>query len=230
MYRYCIIPIILLLLPVSLHSQSDKLHFNIGIKAGVQAITYNDPDFEIEGYIFDRNNIQSNKIGYTLAPFLRVTKGRFYIQSEAALGISRHSFDFKDAEISTNDDSSISNPVYSLKTYCLQVPVLFGYSFIRNGKFGMSIFTGPRTKFTFTAHDKQDFKHFKHDCMQEILQKKTWYWEIGLGVNIHNVFFDFVYDIGITDASKHIISGSDGQIFKTDRRDNQLSFSVGMMF
>ena len=208
----------------------DNIHFNFGAKFGVQAITYNDPEFEIEGYEFDRSNIQSNKIGFTFAPFIRLSKGKFYLQTEATFGITRHSFEFKDLSTAEIQDSPAGLAEYELKTYCLQVPILLGYNIVQQGKFGMSIFTGPRTKFTFTSLSEQNFKHFKHEGLEEVLKDKTYYWEIGLGVNIHNVFFDFAYDLGITKASEYIISDKEGTKFKSDRRDNILSFSIGLIF
>ena len=54
--------------------EKGKVHYNIGMKAGFQAVTYNDPEFDIEGYRFDTNNIQSNKIGYAISLFARVAK------------------------------------------------------------------------------------------------------------------------------------------------------------
>ena len=96
--------------------------------------------------------------------------------------------------------------------------------------FGMSVFTGPRTKFIFTSHNKQEFKHFDDNTLHEVLCKKCYYWEIGLGVKIDKVFFDFVYDIGLSDASRYIVSEKDGRKFKSSRRDNVLSFSVGLIF
>ena len=230
---YAILTIMLLpfLLPTDIAAQgrNDKLHFNVGVKVGFQAVTYNDPDFEIKGYIFDHDNIQSNKIGYALAPFLRLTKGRYYIQTETTLGITNHNFNFKDKEEPITEGTQQGNIVYDLKTYCLQVPILFGYSFVNEGKFGMSIFTGPRTKFTFTTYSQQDFRNFKQEGLNEVLSKQIYYWEIGLGVNIDRVFFDFVYDIGISDVSKYILDKS-GERHKSTRRDNILSFSVGLMF
>lgn len=229
----CIIAVMLLtVIPICAIAQEKRghLHFNAGVKAGVQAITYNDPKFSIEGYEFDHNNIQSNKIGFTVSPFIRLGLGRFYVQTEATLGITRHSFEFKDISVAEAGNAPTGTATYELETYCIQVPILLGYNFIQEGRFGMSIFTGPRTKFTFTAHSNQDFNHFKYEGLKEILEKRVYYWEFGLGVNIHNVFFDFAYDIGITNAAKHVVSDKEGVKFKSDRKDNILSFSVGVIF
>ena len=223
---------ILLLFPCLLGAQeSDKrLRFNAGLKVGFQAVTYNDPTFGIEGYTYNSNTIQSNRIGYTVSPFMRLSRGRLYIQIESAFGITRHSFDFTDTRESSIEKITPNIPQYDLKTYCLQVPILFGYEFVKQEKYGMSVFTGPRTKFTFTSLDDQQYRHFAYDDLHEILKKKTYYWEIGLGIKIHNVFFDFVYDMGLTDASEYIEAPKVKKQFKTERKDNILRFSVGMIF
>lgn len=223
---------ILLLFPCLLGAQeSDKrLRFNAGLKVGFQAVTYNDPTFGIEGYTYNSNTIQSNRIGYTVSPFMRLSRRRLYIQIESAFGITRHSFDFTDTRESNIEKITPNIPQYDLKTYCLQVPILFGYEFVKQEKYGMSVFTGPRIKFTFTSHDDQQYRHFAYDDLHEVLKKQTYYWEIGLGIKIHNVFFDFVYDMGLTDASEYIEAPKVKKHFKSERKDNILSFSVGMIF
>ena len=210
--------------------KSEPLKFNFGAKAGFQAIAYNNPIFEIEGYEFDTNTLHSNKIGYTVAPFVRLARNRVYAQAECVFGIARHSFDFK--EIPTGEGSGIipNQTTYNLRTLCLQVPIVVGYDIIHEKNYAMGIFTGPKTKFIFTSCSRQEFKHFKHEGLEEILNDKCYYWEIGLGVKIGHVFFDFIYDWGITKASKYIVSNSKETKFRSDRRDNIFSFSVGVIF
>ena len=221
-----------MLLPCCMTAQENgkKVRFSVGLKAGFQAITYNNPTFSIDGYKFNENTIQSNRIGYTIAPFLRVSKGKLYLQTEAAFGIAKHSFDFTDTREAAIENITPNTPIYELSTYCLQVPILIGYEFVMKDGFGISLFTGPRTKFTFTAHNDQNFKHFSYDDLEEVLKKKVYYWEVGLGVKIHNVFFDFVYDVGLTEASRFIKAPKVNKQFRSNRKDNILSFSVGMIF
>ena len=94
----------------------------------------------------------------------------------------------------------------------------------------MSVFTGPRIKHIISSHNKQEFNNFKYSSLREELEKTTYYWEIGLGVKIGNVFFDFVYDIGLSATSKYLEAADEGKRFKTSRSDNVLSFSIGMIF
>lgn len=230
--RICSLALLFTILSLSAVAQDkEKNHeFNIGLKAGFHALTYNDPDFRIDGYTFDSDCIHSNKIGYTVTPFLRATYKRFYLQTEAMFGVTRHSFDFKDTPRESNEEITPNSTVYNLKTYSLQIPILFGYNFVSQNKFGMSMFTGPRTKFIFTSRTNQEFKHFNDDSLEEVICKIVYYWEFGLGVKIDKVFFDFAYDLGLSDASKYIISRKTGNKYKSSRRDSVLSFSVGMIF
>ena len=229
--RNLIVCILLLLPCTTIAQEADrKVRLNAGFKIGFQAITYNDPSFEIDGYEYNENTIQSNKIGYILAPYLRLSKGSIYLQAETAFGITRHSFDFTDVRQSNITNVNPNTPIYNLTTYCLQVPIVIGYEFIKQNKYCMSVFAGPRTKFIFTAHDKQEFKHFSYDDLEDELEKKAYFIEVGLGVRIYNVIFDIVYDLGLTDASKYISAPKMGKQFKAERRNNILSFSVGMIF
>ena len=228
--RYLIFALVMTFPLFATAQEKGKVHYNIGMKAGFQAVTYNDPDFDIDGYRFDTNNIQSNKIGYALSLFARVTKSKFFLQTEGTFGISNHSFDFHDEPVNTEENFIPNNTVYDLKTYCLQVPILFGYNVVQKGRYGLSLFTGPRTKFIFTSMSQQQFKHFYYEELEEILADKVYFWEIGMGIKISRVFLDITFDAGLNKAASHIISHSDGKIFSSSRRDNVLSFSVGFIF
>ena len=222
---------LLLSLPLLVHAQEKKkVHFNAGIKAGFQAVTYNDPEFKIDGYVFDYNNIQSNKIGYAISPFARISKGRYYLQTEVTFGITNHSFDFHDQNYTAEENFTPNHTVYDLRTYSIQVPIIFGINILEGDRYCMSIFTGPRTNFILSSLTEQNFKHFEYENLEEVLNDKNYYWEFGLGIKISRVFLDITFDAGINKASSHIISHDDGQIFTSSRRDNVLSFSVGFLF
>lgn len=220
---------LLLFAGIAVAQNSSRIKLNYGIKAGFQAVTYDHTDFDIEGYSFNDNTIQSNKVSYTVNPFIRLTRGSFYIQTEAALGITRHHFDFH--ETSTPEEGfAPADAEYNLTTFCFQVPLLVGYKFIDYEYYSMAVFTGPRAKFIFTSQSKQDFSHFKYDDLYEELDKRNLYWEFGLGVRMYNVFFDITYDWGLARNKTKIIDRESGSIFSSKRNDSILSFSVGFIF
>lgn len=230
MKQRCVAIIILLTLfsgIVCAQKKDDKIKFNYGIKAGFQAVTYNSTKFTIDGYKFDENTIQSNKVSYTINPFVRLTKNKFYIQTEAAFGVTRHHFIFEDLEAG---EFATNTPEYNLTTYCFQVPILFGYNFIDQEYYGMSFFTGPRTKFIFTSKSDQEFHNFKYEELEEKLKTPNYYWELGLGVRIYNVFFDITYDWGFIYNETTITNKTTGAEFKSKRSDSVLCFTVGFIF
>lgn len=223
--------ILMILLPCTVVAQEEvrhKVKLNGGFKVGFHGATYNSTSFGIDGYEYNERIIQSNKIGYSVSPFIRLTRRRLYIQTEAVMSISRHYFEFK--ELVPDENSASGKPEYKLTTYCMQVPLLFGYNFVKSDPYGMSVFTGPKAKFVFTNYDKQKFSHFNLNQLQEDLEPIVFYWEIGLGVKISRFCFDFVYDIGLNNNARHITSQSPQKIYKSKRSDNLLSFSVGMIF
>ena len=229
--KRCLIAIIILFTTFSHALQAQEkagaFKFNYGIKAGFQAVTYNHNEFGIEGYKFNESTIQSDKIGYTVNPFVRITRKRFYFQAESAFGITRHSFDFAPTEPQVLGNSTAE---YRLTTYCLQVPLLLGYNFIDQGDYGMSVFTGPRTKFLFTSKSDQNFHDFKYEQLEETLTTPVYYWELGLGVRIYNVFFDITHDWGFIENKTVITDKESGKEFLIERSDNILSFTVGVIF
>lgn len=230
MKRNAIVATVLLLIAgIATAKSSDNscLKFNYGVKAGFQAVTYNHTNFNIEGYRFNDNTIQSSKVSYTINPFLRIAWKKFYIQTETALGITFHNFDFFET---TEEDITPGKAEYSLTTVCFQIPLLIGYNFIDYDNYGMGFFTGPRTKFILTSQSKQDFSHFKYDNLYEELDKRNLYWELGLGVRIHNVFFDITYDWGLSTNRTKITDKDTGATYYNKRNESVLSFSVGFIF
>lgn len=236
-FKSIIIAITAILLSLGVAAQGNKdnkSRVNAGLKIGFHAATYNNTDFCIDGYEYDNSIIQSNKIGYSVTPFIKVNYKRLYIQTEANLSLSRHYFEFIETNSNENETpmytENSKTPEYKLTTYCIQVPLLLGYNFVESYPYTMSVFTGPKAKFVFTAHDKQEFMHFKYNYLREQLEPILYYWEIGLGVTISRFCFDFVYDVGLSNNAKGILSPNEGKKFKSKRSDNLLSFSIGIIF
>lgn len=228
---HILVAIVTLFASLTVAGQEEKrnpIKFNYGIKAGFQGVTYNSTDFAIEGYVFNDNTIQSDKVGFFVAPFVRFTKGEFYLQTEAAAGITYQNYDFIETENTTGFLPNTSE--YQLKTYCIKVPLLVGYNFINYPNYGMSAYTGPRAKFTFTSASEQDFSHFKYEDLYEDLNKLELYWEIGLGIRIYNVIIDFTYDWNFHRSKSKIYSPADNLVSDSKRSNNVLSFSAGFIF
>ena len=223
-HLFTIVALLCVFVCTTAQEKASPVKFNYGVKLGFQGVTYNTTDFSIDGYTLNGNTIQSNKVGYTVTPFARLTKNKFYLQTEASFGIAYYNYDFTDASAPS------SSAEYKLTTYCIKVPLLFGYNFISYDKYGMSFYTGPRVKFNITPLCDQKFTGFKYNDMREELEKREWFWETGLGIRIYNVVIDIAYDWGFLRGKSKIHTPDDDLVFDTKRNSNILSFSAGFIF
>lgn len=121
--------------------------------------------------------------------------------------------------------------------HSLELPILYGYSFVKNRPYGMTLFIGPKLEYVWKHKTDEEFEGFGHSGIKEELRPINISSVIGLGVNIANIFFDFRYEIGLTNISKSITyeKNIDGVIFQEkgifiNRHRNVLSFSLGVIF
>ena len=192
-----------------LHSQEEqKLKFNGGLRIGVQANTYHNIRFNIEGY--DYNNT------------------RLFVQTEAMLSTEKHNFSFE-PENEQPGTILTTPPRYRQTNYSMQVPLLIGYNFVNSAPYKMGVFTGPKARFLFTSLSKQDFDNFDFGEAKEYLDPLTYSWVLGLEVNIANLCFDFVDETGRSNVAKYIFVPESGKRYRFDRNINALSFSLGVI-
>ncbi len=223
MKKSCII-LLLLCLSFTLEAQ-DKLKLSTGFKAGVQASTYQQTKFTLEGYNYNKKSLNT-RIGYSFSGFLRLSKGRPYIQTEGIFSIDKYNFSFEPENEVTSFDHLI--PRYKLTTYSMHVPLLFGYNFVNSQTYKMSVFTGAKAKFLFTSLSKQKFDNFSFSDAKEELAPLTFSWVLGLEVNIANICFDFVYQVGLNNTSEYIYIPETKEKFLFNRNVDVLGFSLGV--
>lgn len=102
---------------------------------------------------------------------------------------------------------------------------------------GMALFIGPKLEYVWKHKTSEEFEGFGYSGIKEELHPINISSVIGLGVNIANIFFDFRYEIGLTNISKSIIyeKDTDGIMSQEkgifiNRHRNVLSFSLGVIF
>ena len=69
----------------------------------------------------------------------------------------------------------------------------------------MALFIGPKLEYVWKHKTSEEFEGFGYSGIKEELHPINISSVIGLGVNIANIFFDFRYEIGLTNISKSII-------------------------
>ena len=210
------------------HAQEEsKLRLNAGLRVGVQANTYHNTRFDIEGYDYN-NTSQNTRIGYTVSGFFRAGKNRMFLQTEATLSTEKHNFSFE-PEAESLSSEMVSPPRYRQTNYSIQVPLLLGHYFVNSDQYKMGVFTGPKARFLFTSLSKQEFDNLEFRNAKEYLDPLTYSWVLGLEVNIANLCFDFVYELGLSNVSQHIEIPEKGKRYRFDRNINALCFSLGVI-
>lgn len=229
-----------LLLPLSLalYSQSalesvskDK-KVNYGAKVGFTSTIYLSSTFQLENVRIKQ--IQNNyKVGYNASAFVRFNMGKHYIQPELTYNVNKCEVVFEKNGNKLNtpaDYASINSEIHSF-----ELPILYGYNFIKKGIYGMSIFMGPKIRYLWESRSKFSYNNFNQTGIDEEFYPINLGLAGGVAVYIANIFFDFRYEQIVHNISRKVNhggsqAGADPGTLKMHRRDNTLSFSLGVIF
>lgn len=208
---------------------------NFGIKGGFNSSMYFVDEFKIKDVTI--NDIQNNyKVGYSGSIFLRFNLKKHFIQPELSYTVSKSGIQF-DKKGSQHPDIEPDYATINSTIHTIELPILYGYNFIKSGPYGMSYFFGPKIKYVWDKKNKIEFSNFDQTGIKEELYPINVGIVMGMGVNISNIFFDFRYDVGLHNISKEITYNSvsdNGEVVTSPiifkRSNNLLSFSFGFIF
>lgn len=203
---------------------------NFGIKGGFNSTMYFVNQFKIKDVTI--NDIQNNyKVGYFGTFFIRFNMKRHFLQPEFIYNVSKGEITF-DKKGSQHPDIEPDYATITSTIRTVEVPLLYGYNFVKTGPYGMNFFLGPKVKYVWREKNKIEFSNFDQQGIGEKLFPFNISGIIGLGVSISNILFDFQYEIGMHNISKNVTydnsEGISNIVFK--RRANVLSFSLGVIF
>lgn len=227
--------------PALVKEDSHQVTVNYGIKGGFTASLFLIPHFTVNGVPVDE--VQNNyKIGYFGAVFMRINFGRHYLQPEISYNVNRCNITFdKPLPEGMSDNRMPEQASITSSLHSIDIPVIYGYNFIKSGPYSLGVFAGPKIRCLLTGQSEVAFDNFDQDNIRETLRRFNLSATLGVAVTISKVFFDFRYDIGLHNISKriaYVIPADDGTIETQEagkgmhfhRRDNVLSFSLGMFF
>ena len=214
---------------------------NFGAKAGFTAALSLINDFTIDGIKVEQ--VQNNyKVGYFASLFMRINFERHFIQPEISYSVNRCNilFDKPQAE-GAPEDTPLEQASITSSIHSIDIPVIYGYNIIKDGPYSLAVFGGPKIRYIWDRKNDITFENFNLDNMKEELYPFNLNLTLGVAITISRVFFDFRYDIGLHNISKKItytspeLTPSPGEEIPDNeirfhRRDNVLSFSLGMFF
>lgn len=217
-------------------SQTDKAKkMNVGIRVG-----FNSSMFLIDRFCVGETeiqNVQNNyKVGYFGSFFWRINfKKHHFIQPEIQYNIAKGSISAPRGK--ENVEYLADNALVKTKIHSINIPLIYGYKFVDVSPYGMSYFFGPEISYTWDKHCKNEYSGFYQQNISESIYPIRFNAVLGLAVNVANVFFDFRYRVGLHNMVKGITFDKtatapphDTQGITLKRRNNELSFSVGVIF
>ncbi len=162
--------------------------------------------------------------------------GKWYIQPEITHSKNRSDIIFiipnkKETQQKEQQQSSIQSNIQSV-----ELPLLFGYNFIKHGPYGLSAYLGPNLRHLIMKKSKVELLLNGNPNYEEKLNKTNLNLSTGISLYISKLFFDVRYDIGLYNISSEVkykdVIKKDNEINRVNfnRRDNVLSFSLGMFF
>jgi hypothetical protein len=205
--------------------------FNWGIKAGFNALT--PVKYKVSDEIRQVSDQETkNKVSYFGAFFTRINLSKFFMQPEFSYYRTKEVTEFS----LSNPGSDIARRAnLTLTTYSFNIPVLLGYNLEKESRYLLNVFTGPNFKYDYKNRYRTGSLEFE-ELDRELSLKKVLNLDyiVGMSVNISNLYFDFRYEIDLSESQVNFNEVSNSPSFlkglKVHKRENMLSFSCGLMF
>lgn len=212
--------------------ESGNKRFNYGVSLSANA------PFVTERKMFVNWNekekpTNETKLAGSIALFARVNMKRHYLQFEAGNSIMRDNtiYDIKSFGYATNKNVESKNFAITL-----DVPILYGYNFVKRNNYELSLFGGPKMRYTYYNKENIENPDGIYFNVKEDIHPVTACCIIGMGAKISKFILDFRYEFGITVHNKpgtytlheNNILISEGTLY-AKRSINLLSFSLGVI-
>ncbi len=213
-------------------SETNNKRFNYGVTLSANAPFVHERKTYINNTEVSKP-LNETKMAGSISLFGRVNLKRNYLQLEVGTSVIRDvvSLDIKEFGYSRNLNVDSKNFALTL-----DIPLLYGYNFIKRDKYELSLFVGPKLRYTYL--NKEDINNPQNITfnLNEDTNPITACVIIGMGTKISRVLIDFRYEFGITEHNKpgtfslyeKGVLISEGT-FYAKRSINLLSFSLGVI-
>ena len=213
-----------------------KERFNWGFRVGVNA-----PFVDIRSAKINDTPIElpsaNSKIGFLASAFGRVNIQQHYLQLEAGINYLRSDIELQPEDfIPTLQPSNIKSSIIN-RIYTLDIPLLYGYNFVKQGPYELAFFTGPKFKYILKENNHIDNYDIRYAITtDESLKPFTVNYLIGVGVSISRLTLDFRYEFALTNihsSGGYTLNSPDvaptSNKLSIKRGINLLSFSLGFV-
>lgn len=227
---------ILILNAVAIQAQESRstlpaFSTNWGAKVGFAATASYVTNAVIEGHHLTEYS-QDTQVGHFAALLFRLNSRTIFLQTGLGLSANKSSFYINlnswDPQAESKNDMSCS---YTMKSFTL--PIQLGYHIVNRPPYCMSVFTGPRLRYTPDKFYSVQYNNLDPYEFTETPTEMIMGWTAGLSVRIGRTFLDFEYEASINTVSgpmTELTEANPAPNYTIDRRVGIISFSYGIMF
>lgn len=235
--RHALTVFAILLPAVTLHAgepANDDPHVQLitwGAKVGFAATGSYLTNAVIDGHKLTEYT-QDTQVGNFMTLQFRMNSKKLLIQSGIGLSFNKSAF-FVDKNSWDPDNETIDELSCSYSMKSVIIPIQVGFHLVNRPPYCMSVFTGPRLRYTPSKYYTSEIANLDPYQFSESPSDLVMSWTMGLSVQIGRTFLDFEYDATINNVNGplHETSGADpAPEYSIDRRVGIISFSYGIMF
>lgn len=204
---------------------------NWGARVGFAATATYITDAFIDGHELTEYT-QDTQVGNFGAFIFRMNSRTIFFQSGLGMSCNKSSF-YVDMNSWDPEAESKNNLSCSFTQKSLTVPLQIGYHIINEPPYCMSVFTGPRLRYTPEKYYTSTFNNLDPYEFTEKPTELIVGWTLGLSVKIGRTFLDFEYEATINNVTGPMTDMSDAfpvPEYRLNRRLGIMSFSYGIMF
>ena len=230
---FILIALLLFIIHLSYSQNKNKeKRFNFGISVSANAPFVHERKMFVNWEEVNKPDDETNVAG-SVSVFARANFKKHYLQLEAG-----NSFIRDVVTLDIKDFGHFSHQAIKTKNFAItfDLPLIYGYNFIKQDKYELSLFAGPKMRYTYHNREKVENPQDITFNIKEDVHPFTACCLVGFGAKISRVMFDFRYEFGITVHNKpgtyslyeNGVLISEGT-FYAKRSINLLSFSLGVI-
>ena len=211
--------------------ESDMPSFTWGARIGFAASGTYVTNALIDGHKLT-DYTQDTQVGNFGAFMFRFNSRRLLIQTGIGLNMNKSSFHFDTSDWAA-EGTEAKEITCSYSMLSMTIPVQLGMHIINRPPYCMSVFTGPRLRYTPSKYYSVTYTGLDPYSFTDSPSELTAGWTAGMSIQIGRTFLDFEYEATINNISHKMYDTSGANPspdYALSRKVSIISFSYGIMF
>lgn len=144
--------------------------------------------------------VNNNMYGYQAGVFVRISLKKILIQPEVYFSVKGGDLTY---DLTKHDSASVVNSITKkVRISNIDIPIMFGYSFIDNALFKLRVMAGPVASLMVKKDIEIKREGIKEDFGKSDLNGLLWSIQFGAGIDVWKLTLDARYELSLNEISK----------------------------